>query len=351
MKDPYGLSKASIPISYAHLLLEIMVEKGFSASEILHLSKIPVILLKQLDARITPMQWSKLAWVSLTLAKDLGLGYEYGLKLRLTAHGPMGYALMSSSSLRNAIELATQFFNMRLKDYKIDFYEKNQKSIIEIQQTHPVVSQHPEQAEILRRFFYECLIIGVVQTAQALAGHDLSNVELQVDWSEPIYHKDFLSQLPKVRFNQEKNQICYSSETIDLPTKMADQSAFLSALTQCEAEQIRFSAQIQDIALRVRAELVLTPHKGYPSLDLVAQRLHMSNRTLRRHLNEIGVSYLGLLDEVKYKEATRLLLSSDMEIQEIALYLGYIQPANFARAFKKWSGMTPNDFRKVNTTK
>lgn len=235
---------------------------------------------------------------------------------------------------------------MRLKDYKIDFYEKNQKSIIEIQQTHPVVSQHPEQAEILRRFFYECLMIGVVQTAQALAEHDLSNVELQVDWSEPIYHQGYLSQLPKVRFNQAKNQICYFSETIDLPTKMADQSAFLSALAQCEAEQIRFSAQIQDIALRVRAELVLTPHKGYPSLDLVAQRLHMSNRTLRRHLNEIGVSYLGLLDEVKYKEATRLLLSSDMEIQEIALYLGYIQPANFARAFKKWSGMSPIQFRK-----
>lgn len=346
MKDPYGLSKASIPISYAHLLLEIMVEKGFSASEILHLSKIPVTLLKQLDARITPMQWSKLAWVSLTLAKDLGLGYEYGLKLRLTAHGPMGYALMSSSSLRNAIELATQFFNMRLKDYKIDFYEENKKSIINIQQTHPIVSQHPEQAEILRRFFYECLMIGVVQTAQTLAEHDLSNVELQVDWSEPIYHQDFLSQLPKVRFNQEKNQICYSSETIDLPTKMADQSAFLSALAQCEAEQIRFSAQIQDIASRVRAELVLIPHKGYPSLDSIAQRLHMSNRTLRRHLNEIGVTYLNLLDEVKYKEAATLLLKSDMEIQGIALYLGYIQPANFARAFKKWSGMSPINYRK-----
>lgn len=60
----------------------------------------------------------------------------------------------------------------------------------------------------------------------------------------------------------------------------------------------------------------------------------MSNRTLRRHLNEIGVTYLNLLDEVKYKEAATLLLKSDMEIQGIALYLGYIQPANFARAFK-----------------
>lgn len=345
MKDPYGLSKASIPISYAHLLLEIMVEKGFSASEILHQSKIPLTLFNQLDARITPIQWSRLAWVSLTLAQDLGLGYEYGLKLRLTAHGPMGYALMSSPSLRYAIELATQFFNMRLKDYKIDFYEETQRSIIEIKQTHPVISQHHEQAETLRRFFYECLMIGVVQTAQSLAEHDFSNVELQVDWPEPPYHEKFKHQLPRILFNQAKNQVCYPSSIIDLPTKMADQTAFQQALAQCEAEQIRFSEQIQDIILRVKTELLLVPQKGYPSLETVAQRLHMSSRTLRRHLNLTGVSYLALLDEIKYQEAKKLLFNGDMEIQEIALYLGYIQPANFARAFKKWSGMTPIQFR------
>lgn len=347
MKDPYGLSKASIPVSYAHLLLEIMVEKGFSASEILHESKIPLTLLNQLDARITPIQWSKLAWVSLTLAKDQGLGYEYGLKLRLTAHGPMGFALMSSPSLRNAIELTTQFFNMRLKDYQFDFFEENEKSIIEIKQTHPVVSQQAEQAEILRRFFYECLMIGVIQATQALTEHNFSGIELYVDWSKPSYHQNFLNKLPPILFNQEKNQICYPSSTIDLPIKMADQTAFLQALAQCKAEQIRFSEQIQNIILRVKTELVLTPQEGYPTLETVADRLHMSSRTLRRHLKEIGVSYLSLLDEAKYKEAKNLLLSSNMEIQEIALYLGYVQPANFARAFKKWSNMTPIEFRKT----
>lgn len=345
MKDPYGLSKASIPISYAHLLLEIMVEKGFSASEILHKSKIPLTLLHQLDARITPFQWSKLAWVSLTLAKDSGLGYEYGLKLRLTAHGPMGYALMSSPSLRHAIELATQFFNMRLKDYRMDFYEAENLSIIDIQETHPVISNHPEQAEVLRRFFYECLMIGTIQTGRSLIERDFSEVELKVDWLEPSYHQKFEQQLPTIQFNQNRNQIRYSSSLLNQSPKMADPSAFQQALAQCEAEQIRFSEQIQDICLRVKTELVLTPEKGYPSLDTVAERLHISNRTLRRHLNEIGSSYLTLLDEVKYKEAERLLLSSDMEIQNIANYLGYLQPANFTRAFRKWSGMTPIQFR------
>lgn len=347
MKDPYGLSKATIPISYAHLLLEIMVEKGFSASEILYQSKIPSALLHQVDARISPMQWSKLAWVSLGLAQDSGLGYEYGLKLRLTAHGPMGYALMSSPSLKHAIALASQFFNMRLKDYRIDCLQENQISIIEIQQTHPVVSQQLVQAEILRRFFYECLMIGVVHTAQALAEHDFSDVELHVDWAEPPYHQKFQPQLPSVRFNQTHNQIRYPAVILNQPTKMADPTAFQQALTQCEAEQIRFSETIQDIGLKVKTELQLTPQKGYPSLDTVAERLHTSSRTLRRKLDEAGYSYLGLLDEVRYEQAKQLLLNPQMEVQDIALYLGYLQPANFARAFKKWSGLTPSQFRQT----
>ncbi|AQZ81988.1 AraC family transcriptional regulator [Acinetobacter calcoaceticus] len=346
MKDPYGLSKASIPISYAHLLLEIMVDKGFSALEILKKSKIPLTLLDQLDARITPMQWSKLAWESLLLSKDSGLGYEYGLKLRLTAHGPMGYALMSSPNLRQAIEVSTQFFNMRLKDYRIALLDDHEFSIIEIKETHPVVSNQPAQAETLRRFFYECLMIGVIQAGQFLREHDLTDIELSVDWSEPSYHKAYQHLLPSIHFNQPTNQIRYKKQLLDLPIKMADPIAFKQALAQCEAEQLRFSEQIKDICLTVKAELNLKPQLGYPTFDEIADRLNMSSRTLRRHLSQVGSSYVQLLEEAQQKEAENLLLNSDMEIQEIALYLGYIQPTNFTRAFKKWTGMTPIQFRK-----
>ncbi|WP_045431662.1 AraC family transcriptional regulator [Acinetobacter calcoaceticus] len=346
MKDPYGLSKASIPISYAHLLLEIMVDKGFSALEILKKSKIPLTLLDQLDARITPMQWSKLAWESLILSKDSGLGYEYGLKLRLTAHGPMGYALMSSPNLRQAIEVSTQFFNMRLKDYRIALLDEHEFSIIEIKETHPVVSNQPAQVEKLRRFFYECLMIGVIQAGQFLIEHDFTEIELWMDWPEPTYHKTYQHLLPPIRFNQATNQIRYKKQLLNLPIKMADPIAFKQALAQCEAEQIRFSEQIKDICLTVKAELNLKPQLGYPTFDEIANRLNMTSRTLRRHLSQVGSSYVQLLEEAQQKEAENLLLNSDMEIQEIALYLGYIQPTNFTRAFKKWSGMTPIQFRK-----
>lgn len=346
MKDPYGLSKASIPISYAHLLLEIMVDKGFLALEILKKSKIPLTLLDRLDARITPIQWSKLAWESLVLSKDSGLGYEYGIKLRLTAHGPMGYALMSSPNLRQAIEVSTQFFNMRLKDYQIALLDEHEFSIIEIKETHPVVSNQPTQAETLRRFFYECLMIGVIQAGQFLREHDFSDIELSVYWSEPSYHKAYQHLLPTIHFNQPTNQIRYKKQLLDLPIKMADPIAFKQALAQCEAEQLRFSEQIKDICLTVKAELNLNPQVGYPTFDEIANRLNMSSRTLRRHLSQVGSSYLHLLEEVQQKEAENLLLNSDMEIQEIALYLGYIQPTNFTRAFKKWTGQTPITFRK-----
>lgn len=83
---------------------------------------------------------------------------------------------------------------------------------------------------------------------------------------------------------------------------MADPIAFKQALTQCEAEQIRFSEQIKDICLTVKAELNLKPQVGYPSFDEIATRLNMSSRTLRRHLNQVGSSYLQLLEEAQQKK-------------------------------------------------
>lgn len=89
IKDPNSYPKIVSPISYAYLLLEIMVENGFSASDILQKNKIYLILLNQLDVIIIHIQWSKLVWMSLILTKDFGLSYQCGLKLRITDHGSM----------------------------------------------------------------------------------------------------------------------------------------------------------------------------------------------------------------------------------------------------------------------
>lgn len=350
MSDPYGLSKASIPAAYVQILLEILAERGFPPAQVLQDCHLPGTLFSVPDARITPRQWSRLVWTALLLCGDDGLGYEYGLRLRPTAHGVLGYALMSCATVGQALELGTAFFSMRLRDYRMELRAEGDIALIEIAETHPVLGAAPEQAKALRRFFHECVMLGIVHMGRFMTGRDFSEDEIWVDWPEPAYHERYRDRLPPMRFNMPANQLRRPTANLQLPLIMADQMAYQQALAQCEQERIRFAETIDDLAARVRAELILIPGEGYPSLERVAERLHMSGRTLKRRLQQLDISYLTLLDDMRRQEAEKLLTNSDMDIQDIAGLLGYTGPANFTRAFRKWTGETPTQFRERTRT-
>jgi len=78
----------------------------------------------------------------------------------------------------------------------------------------------------------------------------------------------------------------------------------------------------------------------------VAGRLAVSEATLRRRLREVGLSYQTLLDEIRYQLAERYLRQTDMDVAEVAFSLGFADPSSFGRAFKRWSGLTPLEFRR-----
>lgn len=345
MEDPYGLSKASVPVTYAQILLEILVERGFSAEQILNQSRLSSNLFLGPDVRITPRQGTRLVITALNLTNDDGLGYEYGLRLRPTAHGTLGFALMSCSTLGQAIQLGAAYFSMRLRDYRIFLRSEGDVAVLEITETHPIFGAVPEQDQMLRRFFYECVMVGITHLGRFLTGQDFSAFEICVDWPEPDYHARYRDRLPPMRFNQPTNQLRGSAAMLSLPLLMADPIAYQQALAQCEVERIRFAQSIEDIAARVRAELILMPGKGYPSFEVVAARLHLSGRTLKRRLQQLNLSYLTLLDQTVRQQAEKLLAGHEMDIQDIANLLGYMNPANFTRAFKKWTGETPSQFR------
>lgn len=81
---------------------------------------------------------------------------------------------------------------------------------------------------------------------------------------------------------------------------------------------------------------------------LLAQttRLHRSERTLRRHLQQLNTSFQHLLDEVRYDKARQLLLNTDLPIYLIAEQLGYSETASFRHAFQRWSGLAPSELRR-----
>ena len=114
---------------------------------------------------------------------------------------------------------------------------------------------------------------------------------------------------------------------------------------QCsrELEQLGLAG---DFVMQVQA-LISAQAEGYPDLNAVAERLYLSPRTLKRRLAEFNSSFRQLLDATRHKDSIHLLKSSELSIERIAIRLGYADPANFTRAFRKWAGVTPSAYRKL----
>ena len=84
---------------------------------------------------------------------------------------------------------------------------------------------------------------------------------------------------------------------------------------------------------------------GPPRLDTVAREARCSARTIQRRLRDAGLTYKRVLDEVRLEAAAQLLQESELRIVDVAVDLGYSDQANFTRAFRRWAGVSPTQFR------
>ena len=95
--------------------------------------------------------------------------------------------------------------------------------------------------------------------------------------------------------------------------------------------------------------VIETSHPFPPKLARVASTLFVSERTLKRRLQEEDASFQNLVDQVRLERAQDLLGTTGMNLSQIADALGYADAANFTRAFKRWTGLSPSHFRARET--
>jgi AraC-like DNA-binding protein len=145
-------------------------------------------------------------------------------------------------------------------------------------------------------------------------------------------------------FGAPFNRIQFPASELDLPLRGADPHLAQLARRQLELRLAAVSKQVTDLATRVRERLAAQLSEDL-SLARVAKDLRVSTRTLRRRLEEAGLSFQQLRQEVRKAQAARYLAQSDESIEHIAARLGYQDPSNFRRAFRRWTGVAPSTFR------
>ena len=100
-----------------------------------------------------------------------------------------------------------------------------------------------------------------------------------------------------------------------------------------------------NLAMQVRAKIIEGLPDGGPSQEKIAQTLNTSLRSLQRRLRDEDTNFKNLLSETRQQLALQYLSDSSRSIGEITYPLGFSEPSNFTRAFKRWTGKSPGEFR------
>jgi AraC-like DNA-binding protein len=99
----------------------------------------------------------------------------------------------------------------------------------------------------------------------------------------------------------------------------------------------------------VRDQLIALLPNGTPSESYIAKKLNISERTLQRKLKDQNCSFRELLATTRQSLAYQHLKNLNIPVNEISFLLGYSEEINFARAFKRWTGMNPSKYRNSNS--
>lgn len=143
----------------------------------------------------------------------------------------------------------------------------------------------------------------------------------------------------------ETSEIVFDASLVKQPIVNADPH-LLHFLTPIAEEILTFLPRRGGVLSEVQSCILAVLRNGDPSLEGVAAKLNVSTRTLQRRLEAEGTSFAALLDEARQVAAFRYLRDPRISITETALLVGFSEPSTFYRAFKRWTGKTPAEYRR-----
>jgi AraC-like DNA-binding protein len=327
--------------SNASYMLRFAEKRGATAEQLLANTGLDVTDFYTKNAHI--QVWQHLIFLEnlFKLINDPRLSIEIGLASNLTKIGLFGLGLMSSRTLSEAIDFGRRYLRTQYPFFESTFELHDDTVVITLHEIIPL--------ERFRPFIVENFLIDVAEIFRSLMFGEYrptehQHFELYFDCPEPAYFASYKDRLPQLRFNQVANQFRFPAKMLDQPIHTANPTLVHLAMGHGELELARLGL-IKNWVDHVRA-LLFSQEGAYPSFQSVAAKLCISPRTLARKLAEVDLNFSELLDQVRLKDAQNYLANTELRVDDIGIKLGYQNGANFIRAFQRWTGITPSEYRK-----
>ncbi|HLD66798.1 MAG TPA: AraC family transcriptional regulator [Pseudomonas sp.] len=336
MKQPLNFSAELVPVAYVAALLDQAESLGLPREELFASTRFNPEVLDNPYGRLSFIDFNLLASTVLLRCNEPALGLLLGQRLNVSTHGILGYAVLSSANLGRALQFALKYYRVLGLAYELELVEGDERMELRASESMPLGA--------LSRFAAEGLMASLHSIATFLLGEPLREGRIGFAHDAPEYAERYGQVFAgPVLFAQPYHFISLPKSYLQRPMALANPATVQMCEQQCEA--LLVSLDVRDGLLTRLRRLLLARPGDFPDMNGAARALHTSGRSLRRHLSLLGTSYQEVLDEVRKRLALQYLGTTQLPLFEIASLLGFSDASNFRRAFRKWTGKRPSDYR------
>ncbi|TYL97788.1 AraC family transcriptional regulator [Bradyrhizobium rifense] len=320
-------------------LFDELAAQGTSAKEILRNIALQVPEVHSPKTRISLTELMTACENAIRVSNDRRLPYRIGASIHISTYGMYGFAILCCPDFRDAMSFAWRYHSLAAPLATIEFREEKGFASWTIE-PNARAAIDPR----VYRFIAEMQIGIHISLMRDIMGAAFVPDHISLTYPEA---DDF--RLPAdligcpIRFSNGFNRIVFRSDWLDQAARLGNKTTYPMIVALCDELLDELKLRV-GIAGEIRV-LLLRDIANPPTLAAVATLLDISDRSLRRQLRQQGISFRGLLDELRSHLALKYLRTTKLANEDIALALGFSDAANFRRAFRRWTKKSPSEIR------
>ena len=335
-RPPLPQPGSLVPPIYARLLRMLLQHADVDGDRVLAAAGLDWATLVTDDKRLGRDTIVRLAEGAMTATRRPWLGLDLGGGAPVSAHGALGYAVVTSRDLREAMLTMARYGTTR-----------NDAMAWTCTDTRDGMTMHAAERTDLgavRGFVIDTVLGAILRMIETAVGQVPASLRIELPLPVPAWREQYQRfGVAEVSFDRPAFAFHVARRDLALPCIGADAKAHASACRECEEALAEVAGA--GMAQRVAGLLASIDDGRYPRMADVAARCGISPRTLIRRLHEDGATFQQLLDAARKQRALWMLVHTAEPVEEIAARLGYVDTSNFSRTVRRWFGATPRELR------
>ncbi|MCB0705425.1 MAG: AraC family transcriptional regulator [Saprospiraceae bacterium] len=325
-------------------LIQFARQQGASVTELTAITGLPLEDLNTDDLFFPAGIYNEVVETAVRQTGNSQLGLHLGDHLSLSAAGLIVQIVQSSQTVKEGIQYMVEYANLGCQAMPFVLTETPDNWELALIPNPIWVGQSPEAV----RQTMDGSVLFTLREFHTLTRQKYAPIKIHFNYARPVRFREYeeLLQCP-VYWSMEYTAIYLEKSQVEEPVVTSDYR-LLQVLNQYAQEKLlAMHPDSTDFAHQVKQSILNLVKPEFPTIERVASTLNISVRSLQRKLKEEGYTYQSLLEELKKQFAQDYLKNRNLSIKEIAYLLDYSEPSSFIRSFKRWTGHSPERFRKL----